>query len=319
MTHPAPLHPGLNLGPRHGTAHALAEKVMFGFWMFLMSDLILFGLFFATYASMANSVGRAGGPGPQEVFSLGSVAAQTAFLLTSSYTMGRASLALKYRPARLQLWLALSLLLGAGFLVLELRDLTAMIAQGAGPARSGWLSSLFALVGLHGLHVAAGWLWVGVMLVQLRVFGTTDAVKTRLMRLALFWHFLDIIWIGIFSIVYQGGTGMSRDDEAQRDARNYRIGFVTAIALTALPFALVWTQVLPRATALALIGVLALVQVIAQFRFFLHIDLSRQKREDLHLILFSALVLCIVVGGTVWVLGDLGQRMMPGMMLAGLE
>lgn len=112
---------------------------------------------------------------------------------------------------------------------------------------------------------------------------------------------------------------MIRDDEAQRDARNYRIGLVTAIALTALPFALVWTQVLPRATALALIGVLALVQVIAQFRFFLHIDLSRQKREDLHLILFSVLVLFIVVGGTVWVLGDLGHRMMPGMMPADTE
>lgn len=205
MTHPIPLHPGLNLGPRHGTAHNLAEKVMFGFWVFLMSDLILFGLFFATYASMANPVGRAGGPGPQEVFNLGSIAAQTALLLTSSYTMGLASLALKYRPDRLQRWLIASLLLGVAFLALELRDLSNMVAQGASPARSGWLSSFFALVGLHGLHVAGGCLWAGVMLVQLRVFGINDAVKTRLMRLALFWHFLDIIWIGIFSIVFLGG------------------------------------------------------------------------------------------------------------------
>ena len=200
-----PKHPGLNLGTRHPTAHDVSEKLMFGFWVFLMSDLILFGLVFATYASMANPVGRAGGPGPQDVFSLASVATQTAILLASSYTFGLASLALKYRPAHLQRWLITTLLLGLAFLALEARDFAAMLSAGAGPWRSGWLSAFFALVPLHGLHVAAGCLWLAVMLVQLRVVGLTDPVKLRLMRLSLFWHFLDIIWIGIFSIVYLGG------------------------------------------------------------------------------------------------------------------
>jgi cytochrome o ubiquinol oxidase operon protein cyoD len=106
---------------------------------------------------------------------------------------------------------------------------------------------------------------------------------------------------------------MENGDEERREARSYRSGLILAVLLSALPFALVWTGALPRAAVLAVIGVAALVQVVVQFRYFLHIDLSRQKREDLQLILFSALVLLIVVGGTVWVLGDLGQRMMPGM------
>ncbi len=205
MTGRAPLHPGLNLGPRHGAAHEKAETVMFGFWVFLMSDLILFGLFLGTYASMANPMGRAGGPGPQEVFSLASVAAQTGLLLASSYAMGMASIALKHRPAQLTPWTVAALVLALGFLLFELRDLSGMLAAGAWPSRSGWLSSFFALVGLHGLHVASGCIWMLVMLVQIRVFGLSDAVKTRFMRLALFWHFLDIVWIGIFSVVFLGG------------------------------------------------------------------------------------------------------------------
>lgn len=205
MTDRAPLHPGLNLGPRHGAAHEKAETVLFGFWVFLMSDLILFGLFLGTYASMANPMGRAGGPGPQELFSLASVAAQTGLLLASSYAMGMAGIALKHRCSWLVPWTLAALALAVGFLVLELRDLSGMVAAGAGPSRSGWLSSFFALVGLHGLHVAAACIWAVVMLAQLRIFGSTDAVKTRFLRLALFWHFLDIVWTGIFSVVFLGG------------------------------------------------------------------------------------------------------------------
>ncbi len=106
---------------------------------------------------------------------------------------------------------------------------------------------------------------------------------------------------------------MANGDEERREARSYRKGFSLAVLLSAVPFALVWTQAFGRGVILAVIGVAALVQVVAQFRYFLHIDLSRQKREDLQLILFSALVLLIVVGGTVWVMADLGHRMMPGM------
>lgn len=178
---------------------------MFGFWVFLMSDLIVFGLVFATYASMVGPVGQAGGPGPRDVFGLGSVALQTAILLLSSFTFGLASLALKYHRPSLRAWLTVTLALGLAFLTLEARDLAQMIATGAVPRRSGWLSAFSALIPLHGLHVAVGCLWIAVMLVQVSLDGPTPQVTTRLMRLSLFWHFLDVIWIGIFSVVYLGG------------------------------------------------------------------------------------------------------------------
>ncbi|KAF0113424.1 MAG: cytochrome o ubiquinol oxidase subunit III [Rhodobacteraceae bacterium] len=205
MTQDAPRHPGLNLGRHHPEAHAENEKLMFGFWVFLMSDLILFGIVFATYASLTNPMGQAGGPTPRDVFSLTSAAMQTAILLLSSFTFGLASLALKYRQPSLRAWLAVTLLLGLAFLGLELRDLVQMVADGAVPQRSGWLSAFWVLVPLHGLHVAAGCLWLAVMLVQVTLFGLTTQVSTRLARLSLFWHFLDVVWIGVFSVVYLGG------------------------------------------------------------------------------------------------------------------
>lgn len=202
---PEPKHPGLNLGHRHPEAHDAAERVLFGFWVFLMSDLILFGLVFATYASMDNAMGRAGGPGPTDLFSLTSIMTQTAVLLFSSYTFGLASLALKYDSKRLARWLVLTLVLGASFLLLEARDFLGMAASGALPERSGWLSALWTLVGLHGLHVLSACIWLVVMLIQIRILGLTTVVKTRLLRLGLFWHFLDIVWIGVFSVVYLRG------------------------------------------------------------------------------------------------------------------
>lgn len=205
MTQDAPRHPGLNLGRHHPEAHAENEKLMFGFWVFLMSDLILFGIVFATYASLTNPMGQAGGPTPQDVFSLTSAATQTAILLLSSFTFGLASLSLKYRQPSLRAWLAVTLLLGLSFLGLELRDLVQMVADGAVPQRSGWLSAFWVLVPLHGLHVAVGCLWLAVMLVQVTLFGLTTQVSTRLARLSLFWHFLDVVWIGVFSVVYLGG------------------------------------------------------------------------------------------------------------------
>lgn len=202
-------HPGLNLGAHHGEAHDRAETLVFGFWVFLMSDLILFGLMFATYVTMTNPIGMAGGPGPKEAFDLGSVFAQTMLLLTSSLTFGVATLAMRHmhNPGRVALWLCITLALGIGFLTLELRDFANMIDMGAGPSRSGFLSAFFGLVPLHGLHVAAGCLWIVIMLVQMRVFGMRPIIKTRLLRLGLFWHFLDLVWIGIFTIVYLMGLG----------------------------------------------------------------------------------------------------------------
>ncbi|MCA8867569.1 MAG: cytochrome c oxidase subunit 3 [Rhodobacteraceae bacterium] len=206
MRHPI-LHPGLNLGPHHGEAHDHAETVVFGFWVFLMSDLIIFGLMFATYVTMANPMGMAGGPGPKDAFDLGSVFAQTMTLLFSSVTFGFATLALRHErgPRQLMVWLVVTLALGLIFLGLEFRDFADMIAKGAVPQRSGYLSAFWGLVPLHGLHVASGCVWILVMLAQIRTMGLVPVVKTRLLRLGLFWHFLDLVWIGIFTIVYLMG------------------------------------------------------------------------------------------------------------------
>ncbi|WP_371169339.1 cytochrome c oxidase subunit 3 [Aliiroseovarius sp. 2305UL8-7] len=200
------LHPGLNLQDHHeDVADEKTGMIIFGFWVFLMSDLIFFGLMFAIYITMIGAT--AGGPGPRELFDFTSLAMQTGALLLSSLTAGMASLALKYDhgKGRITLWLLVTLALGLLFLTLEMRDFISMIDAGGGPSRSGYLSAFFGIVPLHGLHVTMGCLWLVVILIQMSTFGLVTQVKTRLMRFALFWHFLDLIWIGIFSIVYFGG------------------------------------------------------------------------------------------------------------------
>lgn len=198
------LHPGLNLGPSHGSAHTGSEKTVFGFWVFLMSDLITFGILFATYAASTGPVAVAGGPGPAQLYDIASVGAQTALLLASSLTCGLAVLALKYDEgaARIAVWLAVTALLGAGFLAFELADFASMMSKGGTPMRSAWLSALYALVGLHGLHITAGLIWIAVMLTLIATRGLADRVKCRLLLFALYWHFLDLVWIGIFSVVF---------------------------------------------------------------------------------------------------------------------
>jgi cytochrome o ubiquinol oxidase subunit 3 len=198
-------YPGLKFGAAEPETHAAAEEKVFGFWVFLMSDLLVFSLLFATYATMTGST--AGGPNARDIFDLRSAAIETGVLLTSSFTFGMASLAMKYGASRgrLLLWLTVTLLLGIAFLGLELRDLLATTAKGAPPTRSGFLSAFFVLVPTHGLHVAAGCVWIVVTIAQVLAFGFTREVKTRILRLGLFWHFLDIVWIGIFSVVYLQG------------------------------------------------------------------------------------------------------------------
>lgn len=202
------LHPGLNLGPAHGAAHEGSEATVFGFWVFLMSDLITFGVLFATYAASTGPLSLAGGPGPAELVHLESTAIQTGFLLASSLTCGMASLALKYHEGarRVAWWLVVTAVLGAGFLTFELRDFASMWSDGGTPMRSAWLSSLYALVGLHGLHITVGLIWIAVMLSLMAVQGLSDRVKTRLLLFALYWHFLDLVWIGIFSVVFLAGV-----------------------------------------------------------------------------------------------------------------
>ena len=204
MTRTANRHPGLNLETEHYVDQPRAELTIFGFWVFMMSDLIIFACFFATFLTMDNPMAKAGGPGGAQLFDLTSVAIQTGFLLCSSFAFGLASVSMKYADGRgwTILWMAVSLALGLGFLTFELRDFASIWAQGGTPQRSGYWSAFYALVGLHGLHVAAGAIWMAVMITQLAVFGPHAVVKSRVLRLGLYWHFLDVVWIGIFSLVF---------------------------------------------------------------------------------------------------------------------
>ncbi|MEL7680310.1 cytochrome c oxidase subunit 3 [Citromicrobium bathyomarinum] len=198
------LYPGLNLGATHGEAHEDAEKTVFGFWVFLMSDLIIFGILFASYASYLDPIGMAGGPGPKDLFDLTSVAIQTAFLLVGGIAYAGVSLALKYDQGRAKIiaWLLVCASLGAGFLFFEVKDFIAQAGEGGVPQASGWLSSYWALVGLHGIHVLSGILWIFATIGQIATRGLDDVVKVRLSMLGVFWHFLDLIWVGIFSLVF---------------------------------------------------------------------------------------------------------------------
>lgn len=198
-------HPGLNLGAGHGGDDQAAETVMFGFWVFLMSDAILFGMVFATYITSVDAT--AGGPGPRDLYDIKSIFVETLLLLASSFTFGMASLALKYKHdmARLIGWMALTLVLGLAFLGLELHDFNTMFANGGVPSRSGFLSAFFDLVPLHGLHVLAGCIWLVALFGQIARYGLDREGKLGIMRLALFWHFLDLVWIAIFSVVYLAG------------------------------------------------------------------------------------------------------------------
>ena len=200
------IHPGLNLGPAHADANEAAEKVVFGFWVFLMSDLVTFAMFFATYAVSLQAT--AGGPGNADIVNLTSIGLQTGALLISSLLFGIATVTMKHgsAPRTVILWLLASLAFGLCFLGLEVRDFMDAADKGALPMRSAYLSSYWALVGLHGLHVSVGSLMILVVCAQIAIFGFADDVKTRVLRLGLYWHFLDIIWIGIFSVVFLPGV-----------------------------------------------------------------------------------------------------------------
>lgn len=197
-------NPGYRLRATHHHVNR-EDEINFGFWVFLMSDAIIFGLVFATYESMTRAT--AGGPGPKQLYDLGSVAIQTAALLMSSFTYGFASLALRFNTGRRAVigWLVVTLLFGLIFLGFEVHDFLTMFAKGGGPDRSGFTSAFFSLVPLHGLHVTSGCIWMVVLIVQMLRFGIDDDVRLGVQRLALFWHFLDIVWIVIFSLVYLGG------------------------------------------------------------------------------------------------------------------
>ncbi|CAN7662512.1 cytochrome o ubiquinol oxidase subunit III [Phyllobacterium sp. LjRoot231] len=179
--------------------------VAYGFWIFLLSDIVMFSALFAAYAVLRHAT--AGGPTGAELFNQGRVAIETACLLASSYTCGLMTLAVNSRR-RIGIYLGalLTFALGAAFLTLEIREFADMIAQGASPQRSAFLSAFFTLVGCHGLHVAAGLIWLVVMMAQVASKGFRAPVLRRLQCFSLFWHALDIIWVGLFTVVYLMGV-----------------------------------------------------------------------------------------------------------------
>ena len=179
--------------------------VSYGFWIFLLSDFILFACFFAAYAVLKDAT--AGGPSGKEVFELDLVKAETALLLLSSFACGMAGIATLAREMRwFQIAMAATGLLGAGFLALEAYEFLHLIGEGHGPARSAFLSAFFALVGCHGLHVTLGLLWLTTMMAQARAKGFRKDILRRILCFSLFWHALDIIWVALFTMVYLMGT-----------------------------------------------------------------------------------------------------------------
>jgi len=182
-----------------------AGKTPLGFWIYLMSDCVLFAAIFATFVVMRNAT--AGGPAGRELFSLSFVAVETGLLLLSSLTYGLAMISAEAKKHRAVFaWLAVTFLCGLGFVSMEVHEFAKLVAEGAGPDRSGFLSGFFTLVGTHGLHVTSGLVWMAVMIAQIALYGLTEQVRMRLLCLSLFWHFLDIVWIGVFSIVYLVGA-----------------------------------------------------------------------------------------------------------------
>ncbi|HSZ90763.1 MAG TPA: cytochrome o ubiquinol oxidase subunit III [Acetobacteraceae bacterium] len=177
----------------------------YGFWIFILSDIVMFSALFAAYAVLVHAT--AGGPTGAQLFNQVNVAIETACLLASSYTCSLMSLAINSRNRAGTYFFALvTFLLGAAFLALELREFMGMIARGAAPQRSAFLSAFFTLVGCHGLHVSAGLIWLPVMMLQVAVRGFRASVERRLLCFALFWHALDIIWVWLFTVVYLMGV-----------------------------------------------------------------------------------------------------------------
>jgi len=201
LTHQGSEDTGLgNRGPE-----SKSIVVPYGFWLFVLSDMVIFSALFATYASLVHATD--GGPTTKELFDRNLVAVETMALLMSSFVCGLAMIAAKRKNMLwTQVWLVVTGVLGLVFLSIELYEFSHMIADGAGPQRSAFLSSFFTLVGCHGAHVTAGLLWLGTMMAQIWAKGFREHIMRRLLCFSVFWHALDIIWVAIFTIVYLIGT-----------------------------------------------------------------------------------------------------------------
>ncbi len=189
----------------HDHGHEINSNKLFGFWIYLMSDCILFASLFATYAVLANAT--AGGPTGKELFELPFVFVETMLLLFSSITFGFGMIAMRRNNiSAMKLWMVITFLLGAGFIAMELYEFHHLIEHGAGPQTSAFLSAFFTLVGTHGLHVTSGLVWLLICFWQLSSKGLTETLKMRFGCLSLFWHFLDIVWVCVFTVVYLVGV-----------------------------------------------------------------------------------------------------------------
>jgi cytochrome o ubiquinol oxidase subunit III len=177
--------------------------VSFGFWLFLLSDIVIFSALFAAYAVLSQRT--AGGPSGAQIFDLRHVLTETLCLLVSSFTCGLCVLAMERRSrAMIYVWGAVTFILGATFIGLELSEFTDMFSRGINPTRSAFLSAFFTLVGTHGMHVTVGLCWLAIMMAQIATLGLHPKVVRRLVCFSLFWHALDLVWIGVFTIVYLG-------------------------------------------------------------------------------------------------------------------
>ena len=177
--------------------------VSFGFWLFLLSDIVIFSALFAAYAVLSKQT--AGGPSGAQLFDLHHVFAETSCLLASSFTCGLCMLSVERRSVpSIYAWSAVTFLLGVSFIALEVSEFAGMISKGIGPSRSAFLSAFFGLVGTHGTHVTIGLCWLVVMMAQVATLGLRPMIARRLLCFSLFWHALDLVWIGVFTIVYLG-------------------------------------------------------------------------------------------------------------------
>jgi cytochrome o ubiquinol oxidase subunit III len=199
---------GRSDAPGHGEGGPAPKRVVvaYGFWIFLLSDIVMFSAFFATYAVLAGA--NADGPTGRDLFDLRNVAIETACLLVSSFTCGLASISAGAR-SKTGFYAAMvaTFVLGAAFVGLEASEFTGFIARGAGPQRSAFLTAFFTVVGCHGLHVSLGLLWLLTMMAQVFAKGFRVDILRRILCFALFWHALDIIWVGLFTVVYLLGAG----------------------------------------------------------------------------------------------------------------
>ncbi|HLO95250.1 MAG TPA: cytochrome o ubiquinol oxidase subunit III [Burkholderiaceae bacterium] len=185
--------------------HHPQQGTLLGFWLYLMSDCLIFAVLFAVFAVLGRSY--AAGPSGADLFDLPLVALNTGFLLFSSITYGMAMIAMNHgKKQHLLAWLMVTGLFGAAFLSLELYEFAHLIHEGAGPQRSAFLSAFFTLVGTHGLHVTFGIIWLVTLMVQVSKHGLVKENKRRLICLSMFWHFLDVVWIGVFTFVYLMGS-----------------------------------------------------------------------------------------------------------------